>query len=75
MNINTGETEVKLLDPEEPSKSEDHKTGLVTLPKEESDNNSEDTLYMSKEELKRVLAEFTPDDETHKGDNSGGKVS
>ena len=62
MNINTGETEAKLLNSEDTRKSDEPKTDLVALPKEESVKKSEHSLYMSKEELKKVLAELTSDD-------------
>lgn len=58
LNINTGETEVKLLEPNE----DDDKTGLVALTADEQVDNSDDLSYMSRDELKKVLAEITADD-------------
>ncbi|XP_034255495.1 nucleotide exchange factor SIL1 [Thrips palmi] len=58
LNINTGETEVKLLEPT----GADHKTGLVAVPADEQADDSDNTSYMSKDELKKVLAGITSDD-------------
>lgn len=58
ININSGETEAKLLETDSDKKS---KTGLVALPPEKSDDSG-DAPYMSKDELKKVLADITGDD-------------
>lgn len=53
---------MKLLESKEPTEPEHSSTGLVALPSEEGTETSDDTLYMSKDELKKVLADITADD-------------
>lgn len=65
LNINTGETEVKLLEPS----GADDKTGLVAVPAVEQPDSSDSTSYMSQDELKKILAEITPDDVSENSDN------
>lgn len=62
LNIYTGDTEVKLLDTSKSSESGDSKTDLLAVESYETDESSTETLYMSKDELKKVLADVTADD-------------
>ncbi|XP_026287417.1 nucleotide exchange factor SIL1 [Frankliniella occidentalis] len=62
LNIYTGDTEVKLLDTSKSSETGDSKTDLLVVESYETDESSTETLYMSKDELKKVLADVTADD-------------
>ncbi|KAK3918624.1 Nucleotide exchange factor SIL1 [Frankliniella fusca] len=63
LNIYTGDTEVKLLDSSESSKTENSKTELLAFPSNENDEKYSNSLYMSKDEIKKVLADITANDE------------
>lgn len=58
--MNSGQTEAKLLDSSDQSKPQDVKTDLVALPQAESSEKVED-IYLSKEELQKILADVNAD--------------